>query len=700
MMIDEVEAPLRDAVAAWLAEEPEADANLARLLTGHPRQTELIAWMLDLRGVDLLLAVAHAAPMQGAVTTSVVLRRITGRARQQSWWRRQRRWLVPVAAATLLGALLAGLRDREPATGWTVVAAPDSRSGTTLRAGMALDLTANQELSLNLEDGTSIHLRGPALGQVESLQPQTALRLDMGELRYSGPPRTESLRIITPHGKLRVVGTEFRLHVSREGSQLHVAVGAVTVTTDDGEHVVTAGSGWKTGLTPPLRIGAELTPPASWSQHLPIFADLLVGMQLETDPRIQETTADGWPLPPPEPVAATLRFPGRLPAGRYQPRTSGGEAWRWDDGQVGKDDLGGTILDLPQSWAQVGGWLGGGPPGTVFRITSVLPVDHDGRLLHPWCRDAYRGMGTWRTEGWQAKPQAPGERWEWEHRRRWPSLGKGPAQGMPPELLLATLAEARVEPWLVLPVHATLLAQREFASAARRLLPPDLPLVIEYGHGALDGMNTTEGRWLQAEALGAGKKPIAMLAEHAAAAFAPWREVFASQPTRLRCAIDIPLEHPEAAAELHRSGADALVLELTWWAELGRITADTVPGDAAVFAAWERGLVRLEQRWQKAGRLASAAGVDIFGCGYGPDHGMIIDEASRALMQTLLTRLDADPRQEELGRRALAAARAAGATLIVASDRSVGKALSALPPGPPQLELLPWWRCLREAGLP
>ncbi len=209
----------------------------------------------DAQARQLLLAASTQASALPRLGLEAAVRRRVPSSR--AWW-----WLPGTAAAaaalliTVVGwwsttsivteVRLAGgsaLVER----GGAVLATPgDVRAGDRLHTGMA-------PVALMWPGGdTRIDLAGDSRLQVEELGLYKVLRLDHGglEAAVASQPTDGGLTIVTPHGRVEVVGTRFSVQVQEYASRVAVTHGRVRMHPLSGGSPVMIDAGYAADLTP------------------------------------------------------------------------------------------------------------------------------------------------------------------------------------------------------------------------------------------------------------------------------------------------------------------------------------------------------------------------------------------------------------------------------------------------------------------
>jgi hypothetical protein len=102
------------------------------------------------------------------------------------------------------------------------------------------------ESSLDVAPGTSVHVRGDDEHGI-------VVSLEKGSVDFEIAPRRgrPPFAIETPHARVEVIGTHFRVTVDPRRTQVDVASGIVSVKTKDSENSVTQGGSWSSDDHPP-----------------------------------------------------------------------------------------------------------------------------------------------------------------------------------------------------------------------------------------------------------------------------------------------------------------------------------------------------------------------------------------------------------------------------------------------------------------
>lgn len=210
----------------------------------------------DAQARQLLLAAstqASALPRLG-LEESAVQRPlpVSASASPRGWW-------LPLAtAATLLVGALSwwslsqSVSEVRVAGGRIERAGVAQPAGTTLRAGDRLvGGTAATVLSWPGED-TRLDLTAGSSLRVEELGVRKVVRLEQGGLEavVAAQPTDGGLTIVTPHGRVEVIGTRFEVQVQERGSRVAVTHGRVRVSPSSGGPAVMIEAGYAAELTP------------------------------------------------------------------------------------------------------------------------------------------------------------------------------------------------------------------------------------------------------------------------------------------------------------------------------------------------------------------------------------------------------------------------------------------------------------------
>lgn len=169
-----------------------------------------------------------------------------------------RGWWLPLAtaAALLVGVLAWRSSSSGPevrvAGGRIERAGVAQPAGTTLHTGDRLvGGTAATVLSWPGED-TRLDLTAGSSLSVEELGVRKVVRLEQGGLEavVAPQPADGGLTIVTPHGRVEVVGTRFAVQVQERGSRVAVTHGRVRVSPASGGPAVMVEAGYAADLTP------------------------------------------------------------------------------------------------------------------------------------------------------------------------------------------------------------------------------------------------------------------------------------------------------------------------------------------------------------------------------------------------------------------------------------------------------------------
>ncbi|HAT09403.1 MAG TPA: hypothetical protein DCS97_02140 [Planctomycetes bacterium] len=179
-----------------------------------------------------------ASRATGAQVVGTITQRIAAAERQASRHSARRvrtrpqprRWLLPLAAGlvAMVGVLawLAGGMDPAP---------PFVSAGRPVQPGMALAGV------VAINGGGSIVLAAGSVAEAAGIASSPELRLDRGRVDCSVAPRTEGhFSVVTPHGRMEVIGTSFAVAVGEE-TQLTVREGIVEASAGGERHAVGPG---------------------------------------------------------------------------------------------------------------------------------------------------------------------------------------------------------------------------------------------------------------------------------------------------------------------------------------------------------------------------------------------------------------------------------------------------------------------------
>lgn len=166
-------------------------------------------------------------------------------------------WLSLATAAALLAVILAwwsssSVSEVRVAGGRIERAGVAQPTGTPLRVGDRLvSGTAATVLSWPDEDTRFDLMAGSSL-HVEELGVRKVVRLEQGglEATVASQPADGGLTIVTPHGRVEVVGTRFAVQVQEHGSRVAVTHGRVRLSPASDGPVVMIEAGYAADLTP------------------------------------------------------------------------------------------------------------------------------------------------------------------------------------------------------------------------------------------------------------------------------------------------------------------------------------------------------------------------------------------------------------------------------------------------------------------
>jgi ferric-dicitrate binding protein FerR (iron transport regulator) len=246
--------------------EAVGDDDLDRLIAAHlddalaaadaTRLQERLRHDADAR--RLLLAAATQASALPRLGLEVALPRFQLAAAPR------RRWWLPVAAAAALMIGVVAWWSSATAVAVRVTGGVVERAGVSQPAGSALRRgdrfvsgAAPAVLSWPDED-TRLDLAAGSRLQIEELGLRKVVRLDQGGLEAAVAPQPAAggLVIVTPHGRVEVVGTRFSVQVQEHGSTVAVTHGRVRLSPSSGGTPVMIEAGYAAELTP----GAISTP--------------------------------------------------------------------------------------------------------------------------------------------------------------------------------------------------------------------------------------------------------------------------------------------------------------------------------------------------------------------------------------------------------------------------------------------------------
>jgi len=227
-----------------------ADAQLRRRLADHRWLDERCSRLLHPHRADFSARV-HSA-LEDAATGPRFMRRV--RSAIRPGWVRQSRWLLPLAAALVVGVALGWAQlggapavanpIAPPAVTWR---SPDG----TLSRDALHQVQADTSLHLDDGHGSLIQVDGPA--QLH-LAADGALALTGGQLRAElvpGAPR----HFRTGPLAVEVLGTIFAIGTGEAGAWLLVERGAVACREDGGApQRIAVGQAWVTGIGPLTRL--------------------------------------------------------------------------------------------------------------------------------------------------------------------------------------------------------------------------------------------------------------------------------------------------------------------------------------------------------------------------------------------------------------------------------------------------------------
>lgn len=173
-----------------------------------------------------------------------------------------RRWWLPIAAAAaLMIGLIGGV-----AAWWSSPTVPVVRvaggvieragvaqpAGATLRPGDQLVSSDRAMVLAWPGEGTRLELAANSRVHAEVLDGRKVLRLEQGGLEadVAQQPSDGGLAIITPHGRVEVVGTRFDVQVHAHSSRVAVTHGRVRVSPSSGGPAVLVEPGYAAEVTP------------------------------------------------------------------------------------------------------------------------------------------------------------------------------------------------------------------------------------------------------------------------------------------------------------------------------------------------------------------------------------------------------------------------------------------------------------------
>jgi ferric-dicitrate binding protein FerR (iron transport regulator) len=178
-----------------------------------------------------------------------VYERVHGRWRSDQRRRRAIRWALPAAlAATVALAVVLVMPGREIGVAPAVVATVARTVGDGLPAagealhvgdivqtgpGQGLSFVVDGSTSIRLDESTAVEILGSRSYRMTSGR----LYADTGDLIYHG----NSLKIETPFGVVRDIGTQFSIDARAQAQSIAVREGRVDLIADSGTHTAIAG---------------------------------------------------------------------------------------------------------------------------------------------------------------------------------------------------------------------------------------------------------------------------------------------------------------------------------------------------------------------------------------------------------------------------------------------------------------------------